>query len=433
MQRSNVVSLFPAPRTSHDAQSVTPFGAAAHVGTAEARRSQPRWISGGDGSAAEDASVRRVAVIDDDDDVRDALCDVLRDQGFETQAFSDAESALLAFEQQTIPDAIVLDLMMPGMDGWTFRVAQRQHPKLRQVPVVVVTASDSAQARAIDADAMLHKPVSADELGRVVERVLARAERRRLLARGLEMERLRELGMLVTSVAHEVNNPLTAISGALGLALLEIERGRTPSDALSLRESVHHHLLTARDATDHIIHVMRDLLTFARPSPRSSQGNERADVGRAVQAAARLGEPVVKQRGGVLRVALGELPLVEGDEPRLAQVFLNLIVNAAHALRPGEGVERSIELRARTRGSSVEVEIEDSGTGIANGDLPHIFEPFFTTKRAGGGTGIGLTLSRQIIERVGGTLEVRSTLGKGTTFVITLRAAPPSMPPPPPS
>jgi signal transduction histidine kinase len=426
MQRSNVVSLFPAPKTSHDAQAVTPFGAAARVGTAEARCSQPRWVSGGDGSTAEDASVRRVAVIDDDDDVRDALCEVLRDQGFEAQAFSDAESALLAFEQQTTPDAIVLDLMMPGMDGWTFRVAQRQHAKLRQVPVVVVTASDSAQARAIDADAILHKPVSADELGRVVERVLARAERRRLLARGL--------GMLVTSVAHEVNNPLTAISGALGLALLEIERGRAPSDdALSLRESVHHHLLTARDATDHIIHVMRDLLTFARPSPRNAQGNERADVGRAVQAAVRLGEAVVKQRGGVLRVSIGELPLVEGDEPRLAQVFLNLIVNAAHALRPGEGVERSIELRGRTHGASVEVEIEDSGTGIASSDLPHIFEPFFTTKRAGGGTGIGLTLSRQIVERVGGTLEVRSTLGRGTTFVITLRAAPPSMPPPPPS
>ena len=121
----------------------------------------------------------------------------------------------------------------------------------------------------------------------------------------------------------------------------------------------------------------------------------------------------------------GDIPLVTCAPSQLNQVFLNLIVNAAHAMDDIMG--GIITLTTKGRGKHVEVSIADNGKGIPAEVLPHIFEPFFTTKDVGEGTGLGLAISHQIVEQHGGTLTVRSTVGQGSCFTISLPVTPPSV------
>src|SRR5262245_52608644 len=146
-----------------------------------------------------------IAVIDDDDDIRDALEQLLRGVGYEVAGYERADHALLELETGRAPDLIVLDLMLPGMNGWNFRVEQKKRAALRDVPVVALSADVSPHAKAVDADAYVPKPVDFGELEAVIGRVLLANERRRLMVKSMEFERIRALGTLVASVAHEIN------------------------------------------------------------------------------------------------------------------------------------------------------------------------------------------------------------------------------------
>jgi signal transduction histidine kinase len=137
---------------------------------------------------------------------------------------------------------------------------------------------------------------------------------------------------------------------------------------------------------------------------------------------------------GVERLVPGDLPVVRGVTGQLTQVFVNLFTNAAHAMANTGGTLR-VCANARIDENSIVVEIGDSGMGIESQDLPHIFEPFFTTKVDGRGTGLGLSIVRDIIDGHGGTIAVRSSMGSGTVFTLTLpiAARPASIAPPPPT
>jgi signal transduction histidine kinase len=120
---------------------------------------------------------------------------------------------------------------------------------------------------------------------------------------------------------------------------------------------------------------------------------------------------------------LAPVPHVLGNEARLAQVVLNLLINAAHAVCSSTSAAPQVRLVTRQVGASVEIEVSDTGPGIDPKLLPRIFEPFFTTKPDGMGTGLGLSISRDIIASMAGTLNVRSIYGQGATFIVTLPIA----------
>jgi two-component system, NtrC family, sensor kinase len=232
-------------------------------------------------------------------------------------------------------------------------------------------------------------------------------------------ERLAAIGFLAAGIVHEINNPVAYMLGNLQFLVGELERLQAEGGA------VHPDLVNAaRDACEganRIREIASDMRRLAR-----SQGDAGVplDVNEVVRSAVRLAGAEVRGRARVQLELAGELTVV-GHSGALMQVFLNLIVNATHAISmKNEGAgERSIRLSSRAEGASVVVEVSDTGTGITPENLARVFEPLFTTKPEGVGSGLGLALCRDIVTRHGGSIDVRSTFGEGTTFIVRLPRA----------
>jgi two-component system nitrogen regulation sensor histidine kinase GlnL len=227
-------------------------------------------------------------------------------------------------------------------------------------------------------------------------------------------ERLAALGVLAAGVAHEVRNPLVGVRAAA--QLLEKE----PSFSPALREFTG---IIIREV-DRLNRLVEGLLTFAGGRPIQARP---CNVNQAVEEALRLEQPgLAAARATVVRHYDPELPSVAGDPDRLLQVFLNLIRNGAQAMAATGG-----ELSVRTRFERVApqcggraaavVEIADRGPGMSPAVQRQLFTPFFTTKDRG--TGLGLPISLRIVEEHGGTVEVQSQVGQGTSFRVLLPVA----------
>ena len=222
-------------------------------------------------------------------------------------------------------------------------------------------------------------------------------------------ERLSLAGTLAAGVAHEVNNPLAAVSSLVQLVAERAPEG-DPSRAM---------LHEALGQIDRISGALRELMDLARPAPRARARLRLAEV---VQRTARLARFDRRFRRIDLRLeAPPGGPQVEADADQLGQVLLNLLLNAADALdgRPGRVV-----VTVEPRPGEALLRVEDSGPGIAPEVQARLFEPFFSTKPAGQGTGLGLAVCRDLVREHGGRIELRSEPGRGTTVEVTLPAAP---------
>jgi PAS domain S-box-containing protein len=240
---------------------------------------------------------------------------------------------------------------------------------------------------------------------------------RQLEQQVLQSERLASVGMLAAGVAHEINNPLSYVRGNLELILRRIKQ--EPSTITGQSEFAQL-VDDARDGADRIARIVQGLQTFSRVermpySPLSLQS--------ALETAVSLSQNELKQGARLLR-SYAPTPAVMGDEGRLVQVFVNLLVNAAHALKGSVPAAGNIQIITRTdaHGRAV-AEVKDTGAGIPESHREQIFDAFFTTKPVGTGTGLGLSISRNIIEAHGGEISFESAVGRGTTFRVTLPAA----------
>ncbi len=235
-------------------------------------------------------------------------------------------------------------------------------------------------------------------------------ERERVLADTMhQTEKLAALGELVAGVAHELNNPLTGISTFAQL-LLEDQLDDEQRDSV----------LTIKREADRAVSVIRDLLTFSRKTgPRMVS----VDLNAIVHQTLRLRGYSLQSTGVEVRTELDPaLPALLGDDQKLQQVLLNLVVNAEYAMQGTES--RVLTLRTTRRDIAREgyvvLEVIDTGMGMAPDVMKHVFEPFFTTKPAGVGTGLGLSVSYGIVQAHGGTITVTSTLRAGSAFTVTL-------------
>jgi PAS domain S-box-containing protein len=244
-------------------------------------------------------------------------------------------------------------------------------------------------------------------------------EQRRLQGRLAASERLASLGTLAAGVAHEINNPLTYIALTLELFGRELGGMRDGAHAASV-DKLGQLVEQMREGTDRVRRIVRDLQVLSR-SP-----DQRLTVFDPIQVITRclsIVDHQLRHRARIER-AFEPAPPVRGDEGRLEQVFLNLLVNAAQAIPEGAADKHWIRVRTATgAGGRAVIEIADSGGGISGEDLERIFDPFFTTKPIGEGTGLGLAIARTIVVGMAGDIEVESTPGRGALFRVILPAS----------
>jgi two-component system cell cycle sensor histidine kinase/response regulator CckA len=240
--------------------------------------------------------------------------------------------------------------------------------------------------------------------------------RRELEARLAQTERLAAIGTLAAGVAHEINNPLAIVLTNIELALEGVRRASTTGSP-SAREEIEAMLADARVGAERIRRVVSSLGTFAT---RAADQRSIVDVRAVLETAIDLTLNELRHRATLEKV-FGDLPLVEVDDAELGRVFVNLLMNAAHALPETGGACNQIRIVTSTdRAGRAVIEISDTGPGIPPDVLPRIFDPFFTTKDVGAGAGLGLSICRNIVLAMGGEIVVESQLGVGTTSRIVL-------------
>jgi signal transduction histidine kinase/CheY-like chemotaxis protein len=227
-------------------------------------------------------------------------------------------------------------------------------------------------------------------------------------------DRMASVGTLAAGVAHEINNPLAYTIVNVDYALRSLRTG-SPEDRQELLAA----LTSAKEGCERIRVIVKDLQTFSRPGENDRFGP--VDIARAMESAMTMAAAEVRHRARVVR-DFRSVPTAHGNEARLGQVFLNLIMNAVQAITEEGAADRNtITLATRTDGAGrIVAEIRDTGAGIPADVLPKIFDPFFTTKPVGVGTGLGLTVCHGIVQSAGGTMEVESTPGKGTLVRVIL-------------
>jgi PAS domain S-box-containing protein len=282
--------------------------------------------------------------------------------------------------------------------------------------------------RADGAEVMVEVAAQPFELdGRPVVLLIARdlTERQRLQAQLVQADRMASVGALAAGVAHEINNPLAYVVANLGFlaeSLPELAKdAASGSPELVPRiTSLVHQLAAARQGAERVRVIARDLKTFARAD---DERREVVDVATVLASTLTMAENEIAHRAKLV-TDYGVAPKVVANEARLAQVLLNLVINAAQSIP--EGARDAHQIRARTYehddGRCV-VEISDTGCGIAPDVVGKIFEPFFTLKPKGIGTGLGLSICHGIVAALNGEITVDSVVGRGSTFRVLLPAA----------
>ncbi|MEX1367033.1 MAG: ATP-binding protein [Nannocystaceae bacterium] len=243
-------------------------------------------------------------------------------------------------------------------------------------------------------------------------------ERKRMQASLQKADRLASVGSLAAGVAHEINNPLAYVLA--NLELLSEDLGQLElSDTSGFDQTVQRTLQEAAEGANRVRRIVRDLKSFARADDEVLQS---IDVHEVIDAAIDIADNEIRHRAR-LEKDFGEVPAVLGAPGRLTQVFLNLLVNAAHSIPEEAYGDQFIRVSTHFERGYVIVDVSDTGTGIPEDIVDRVFDPFFTTKAQGMGTGLGLSICHGIVTGIGGEIKVHSRVGEGSTFTLMLPAA----------
>ncbi len=369
-------------------------------------------------------STLRVLLVDDEVDFLANLSRRLELRGIHALQAASGPDALAIVDDEQV-DVVVLDVRMPGMGGIeTLRRIKENHPRIQ---VVMLTGHADLES---SLDGMrfgffdyLTKPVQIDTL---IAKIRDAHERRpdnshsdvdtfsgKLKEHMIVADRLASLGELAGSIAHEINNPLAIIAESAGW--LNSRLGRYSDLPAQAHADFDLALGKIENAVERARRTSQNFLRFARSPDAIDREIDVRDLATEVvdltSKTAQHGEvavTVIVEPGSSMRLST--------DPFQLRQVLLNLVTNAIQAVPP----RGSVTLRLGGDAREVVVAVEDTGHGIAEGDLERIFEPFFTTKPEGQGTGLGLAVSRGIVERLGGRIEVESRPGAGCTFCVAV-------------
>jgi CheY-like chemotaxis protein len=351
-----------------------------------------------------------VLVVEDDADLRAAVADTLREAGYEVLEAGDGKRGLTILRDTSI-DIVLLDLWLPGMDGWSFRAEQRADSRVREVPVIVMTADDRPQALTINADAILRKPFGTDALQTKIREVLAGRDGMVKSA----TERMSEaVALVANAVAHE-------ITGALVLLIPGLESIRQEQGAVGNEDAPNPEELLVHGWR--IASSLRTLRGLPCPAWTRDVDVNLTDVVRAA---------IARVRGEGASVALdGEPPAWVCGDPMVLQYLCSaLIQNAAEAVpraseirAPSANAQPAVMVRVERGNSEVILDVFDSGAPIPEDELDRIFAPNNPGRERAWGAGLRLWFVRQIVETMRGTIEVSNVdIGVKCRVRLPLRA-----------
>ncbi len=376
-------------------------------------------------------SPARVLLVDDNADMREYLTRILSEH-VQVEAIADGAAALAA-AQERVPDLVLTDVMMPGLDGFELLKALRADSRTREVPIILLSArageESVVEGLEAGADDYLIKPFSAQEL---VSRVNAHLQMAQLRGEALHQERTinRRKDELLSTVSHELNTPLVAI---LGWTRLLRANPSNQSMLIKALETIE------RNATLQA-KLIQDLLDITRISAGKLRLSlEPVELESVIETAiasiSHLAQAkkidlvwwgVTGQQSDILALGNVDRVLVQGDRDRLQQIIYNLLTNAIK-FTPDRGsinVELSvIERQNGSDASTAEISITDTGIGISAEFLPHVFDRFRQAQESSSskGLGLGLAIARHLVELHNGTIRAESAgEGQGATFIVRL-------------
>jgi signal transduction histidine kinase len=375
-----------------------------------------------------EATSPRVLLVDDEVDFLDNLHQRLELRGLQTLKATSGADALAMLENEVV-DVVVLDVRMPGMDGIeTLRRIKEDHPRIE---VVMLTGhadlESSLEGMRFGFYDYLTKPVRIETLVSKIREAYQRRDGNgtnngktfggKLKQHMVVADRLASLGELAGSIAHEINNPLAIIAESSGWLKTRLSR------AEGIPEQVEADAELALDkierAVDRARRISQNFLRFSRSPDAIVRDTNLGDLAAEV---VELTGKTAYHHG--VSVAVTSDPEVSAhlltDPFQLRQVFLNLVTNAIQAVQGGG----QVSLRLGGDDREVSFAVEDNGPGIPAENIERVFEPFFTTKAEGQGTGLGLAVSRGIVERLGGRIEIDNRPGEGCTFRVVLPRLP---------
>jgi len=395
-----------------------------------------------------------ILVVDDVPTNIKILFHILTQQGF---SLCIAESGEIALEKvkEVLPELILLDVIMPGIDGFETCRCLKANSQTRDIPVIFMTASsqleDKVRGLQLGAVDYITKPLEAEE---VLARINVHLKLRRMQLKLVQEEKMSSLGQLVAGVAHEINNPVSFIYGNLPhaqkyitelLTLIHLYEVNTPHaipevaayarsiDLDFLKQDLPQLLNSMEVGTFRIQEIVRSLRLFSRLDEAECKV---VDIHEGIDSTLMILSSRLKSNrlASDIQVvkAYGDLPTVECYPGQLNQVFMNLLSNAIDAVEESFvniNIKKIPMIGIRTQLSIDEqhvlIQFSDNGVGMSKVVQSQIFEQFFTTKAVGKGTGLGLAIAHEIIvDKHGGTITVNSHLGEGSEFTIAIPVKP---------
>jgi signal transduction histidine kinase len=369
-------------------------------------------------SIVESSKIDRIFAVDDTKDNLILVQTILEGEGYEIELFTDGITVLQRIEKSP-PDLILLDVMMPGMDGYEVTRRIRKNPHLDYIPILLITAfHESSVVEGLDAgaDDFIRKPFDTDEL---LARVRSLLRLKHSIDEQQKMTRQRE--DFVSRLTHDLRTPLVAADRMLDLFQQETFCQISPEMKQAIAVMIR--------SNQNLMQMVNTLLEVSRfEAGKKTLNWEECNLLEIAQEVVSELSPLAIEKNLTLKMDTHELnqlkdhaKIVMGDPLELRRVLSNLIGNAIKFTDTG-GVEIRLFTTPSTANNhnGVTIEVADTGYGIAPEDRETIFERFRQGRNKRSGSGLGLHLSRRIIEAHGGTINVASELGKGSVFTVKI-------------
>lgn len=410
----------------------------------------------------EESARQRILVVDDSPEVIHLLLETLSEDYIVTVSITGERALRLAISEPQ-PDIILLDLMLPDMDGFEVCRQLRANHCTDSIPIIFITGGrdidDELKGLELGAVDFIHKPFNPMLLKVRLRSHMMRGQQLKLKMMNMQLEKqvqeevrknrekdafllqqdkMASIGQLAAGVAHEINNPMGFIMSNMGtlkgyassfvqyfqftdVLVEQFCSAELKQQANELKDKLDIEYISgdilnlireSMEGAERVRQIVMDLKDFARIDESS---HKETDINQCIRSTINIVKNELKYVAS-LDLSLGELPLVYCNPQQINQVITNLLVNAAQAIT-GHGV---IRVSTLATGNKVLIEIADTGKGIPKEIIKQVFEPFFTTKPVGKGTGLGLTITYDIIKKHAGEISVESEPGKGTVFRVTL-------------